>query len=524
MDVPHCPNSTLILITWTLHAIDPQGALMTNFLIRRMGRYSFRRRYPLPIAEILGRTEFVKALGTSDPAEAATRARRVAVEFDDVCAAAMAKPPERALASIPDQPQPFPFTSAPDDSAAILASLPELMKTIILSVIERQSKDPYNWRADVAWRKSAALAHVDGKMPYGYLMHPAKAQAALDALALIESGKHLAFLSQSPINNPAPISIGQPSTPDVANAALSLEAFDISFGQYKIGKTIHRTSSARRVALRVLQLPCTQEQARASIQRWCGTELERGKSASAVRTELSGVVAILKHHEGWESFSLPKTGETKALVGAGVAKRDARKPMPVRIVQEVLKTLPQHLPRGGARWHASALLLALYGMRPRELVGAGPESLRVRKDVFGAEILVFHVGENGAKNEASKRSLPVPPDLEPLFRLALSSGACTTETARTRVDRLSNMVRKSIPEGNPDISLYGMRHLFADVSRACGYTDGEFGPLIGHTSKGGITASYGGQAPLDKASEIFNAVRGRLFPDGLAAYLPAELA
>jgi len=83
------------------------------------------------------------------------------------------------------------------------------------------------------------------------------------------------------------------------------------------------------------------------------------------------------------------------------------------------------------------------------------------------------------------------------------------------VDRLSNMVRRSLPEGNSDISLYGLRHTFADVARSCGYSEAEFGPLLGHTSKAGITAVYGGQESLDMAAKIFSDVRTKLFPSGL---------
>jgi hypothetical protein len=40
---------------------------MADYLIRRDGRYSYRRRYPREVAEALKRSEFVKALGTESP-------------------------------------------------------------------------------------------------------------------------------------------------------------------------------------------------------------------------------------------------------------------------------------------------------------------------------------------------------------------------------------------------------------------------------------------------------------------------
>jgi hypothetical protein len=58
---------------------------MSDYLIRRGGRYSFRRRYPIDVAAILGKVEFVKALGTADRREAEKLARFVNVKFDNIC-------------------------------------------------------------------------------------------------------------------------------------------------------------------------------------------------------------------------------------------------------------------------------------------------------------------------------------------------------------------------------------------------------------------------------------------------------
>lgn len=492
---------------------------MPNYLIRRAGRYNYRRRYPVAIAEILGRSEFVQALGTADPAEAARLARRASVEFDIVCDEALAKATQSATAvPNPDIEACIPPSDL-EAARAVIDSLPDIIRKITASVISEGGKNPRGWRDEIAWRKRAAVEHLKGAMPIGIQMHPLQARAALNALEALEAGKPMDIQESHPESPPKAIE------PVLASTAvtLSTKEFEIAFADYKLGKTSHRTRSAHRTALKILTLPCTQEEARAAMQLWCGAELKRGKTASAVRTELSGVVALLKSHPGWESLTLPKTGEARALKGAGIAKKDGRKPMSVQVVRDVLKRLPEHLPRNGERWHATALLLALYGMRPRELLAASPDALRMRRDVFDKEVLVFNVGENGAKNEASKRALPVPAELEPVFRLALSAGACCTETARTRVDRLSAMVKKAIPEGNANITLYGMRHTFADVARACRYTDAEFGVLLGHTNKAGLTAIYGGEAPLDKLTEILAAVQQKLFPEGLAGYLPTTL-
>ena len=39
-----------------------------SYLTRRDGRYSYRRRFPADVADVVGRVEYRKALGTADGA------------------------------------------------------------------------------------------------------------------------------------------------------------------------------------------------------------------------------------------------------------------------------------------------------------------------------------------------------------------------------------------------------------------------------------------------------------------------
>ncbi|MHA6908571.1 DUF6538 domain-containing protein [Ralstonia pseudosolanacearum] len=54
----------------------------TNYLIKRGGRYSLRRKIPQDLRKHYGRVEIVRALGTSDPDEAKRRVREKAVQMD----------------------------------------------------------------------------------------------------------------------------------------------------------------------------------------------------------------------------------------------------------------------------------------------------------------------------------------------------------------------------------------------------------------------------------------------------------
>jgi integrase len=73
---------------------------MCTHLIRRGGRYSIRRRVPSDLISIVGRREVVRALGTSDRAEAVWRCRLEGVRLDAEWAAIRGKP----AAFLPPQP------------------------------------------------------------------------------------------------------------------------------------------------------------------------------------------------------------------------------------------------------------------------------------------------------------------------------------------------------------------------------------------------------------------------------------
>jgi len=494
---------------------------MSDYLIRRGGRYSFRRRYPIDVAAILGKVEFVKALGTADRREAEKLARLVNVKFDNSCEEVL-----RSLAKTPAEP-----SGAADDSTShqsdeevtktVLERLPSIIRTMTESVIAEQSRNRAGWADVISWQKRALKAQVAGQMPASIARHPLEARAALEALEAAARGEPMSVASNLP--SPPLVAGTPPIRPVEKDSLLDRERLNAAFEDYSFGKSPRRVALALRQANKVLHLPCSREEAVAAISKRCTDELSKDKKRASIWTEASAVIAVLKHVPGWHNFEVPKVGALKQLKGAGRASQDARSPMPVSVLHTVLENLPKNLPRGGGYWHATLLLCALYGLRPSELLRSGLEALQIYKDVFDVERLTFKVGLNGAKNNASKRYLPVTEELRPLFELALSMGSCSPETARTRVERLNGLVKKSQSPSDTLHTLYTVRHLFADVARSCNYSEEQFGPLLGHTSKADMTRAYGGPPPLDFNAELLSAVQRKLFPVGLADFWPAEL-
>ena len=493
---------------------------MANYLIRRIGgRYSYRRRYPTEVAALLGRSEFVQALGTADPKEAARLARAVAVAFDKACEDALRKAAHSVAEAAATVEGESVRRTDREVAKGVLDSLPGIMRAVTESVIAEQVRNEKGWRDDVAWRRRATLAHIAGEMPPGIQMNPVVAQAALKALDAAANGVPLSFDNSPPFQESALCSV--PNDPvALENIVLTEVALDSALSSYARDKSSRRKQVARRCANQALRLPCSQQDAVKSISQWCISELAREKKPASIWTEASAVIALLKFVPGWHAFNVPKVGDLRSLRGAGKSRKESKAPMSVALLHDVLRTLPAHLPRNGNYWHATLLLCALYGFRPGELLQSGVESLQTRTDLFGQERMVFKVGLNGAKNEASKRDLPVSDDLLPLFQLALSQGACIPETTRTRVERLNKLVKKACGTKGHGLTLYSVRHTFADVARACNYSDAQIGPIMGHTSASSITATYGGSASLDQAEEILAAVKIKLFPAGLEPFSP----
>jgi integrase len=502
---------------WSLHV----GHRMADYLIRRNGRYSYRRRYPSEVAEVIGRTEFVKALGTADRTEAARLARQVSVKFDNECESALRTIAETPAEAFEPTDEKTPHLSNSDVTQSVLSRLPGIIRMATEFVIAEQAQNT-RWKHIVSLQRRALEAHIAGEMPVSIAMHPLEARTALKAIDAAVRGEPMKF----PTGHLKPaetIPETMPGACPTHSQNLCQRDFEAALAEYAHGKSHRRKMLAHRQAMRVLHLPCTHQQAVAAISNWCKDALTAGKKPSSVWTEASSVIALLKYVPGWHAFAVPKVGELKQLRGAGAARRDARAPMPVPTLHRVLRSLPLHLPRDGEYWHAVVLVCALYGLRPGEVLRCGAESLQERETVFGGKQLIYRVGLHGAKNLSSERDLPVPPDLRGLFQLALSRKQCNPETAKTRVDRINVLVRKAQGEGAVLHSMYSIRHLFADIARTCGFADAEIGPIMGHKARSGITSVYGGAGTLENESRLLRAVQAKLFPNGLAEFLPASM-
>ncbi|MNF49614.1 hypothetical protein D3C84_308910 [compost metagenome] len=472
-----------------------------SYVTRRDGRYFYRRRFPTEVAEIVGRAEFRKALGTADRKEADRLARQVSVEFDRVCTDALTQTAQQARGESPGSKVGAPPRVTAEAILARLQTIVEKATRSAIEALEPSQRHAPTWAAEMAWRKEALLAIAEGKHPGAADYSPIEAMAVYRNIEALERGELLSLGSATP--EPAAPARALSDDPDSRTAAEFKEALEGYCSRVSSG----RADIVRSLAERVLRWPSTQAQQVQRIMQYAEAKLAAGGKPSSAHTQAAGLITVLRELPGWERISLPRNGSTARTVRqGGQLQADARDAMPLGVVQEVLQGLDD---RGDAVDVAAARLLVRYGLRPIELLQEGPEALAEREDILHNRELVFHAGLSGAKNSASRRCLPVHADDVELFKLVLGArGEAGEKRARARIQRLSAAVRIQLRGKPGKLSLYSLRHTCADLLRAVGATPDEVGGVLGHTAKGSkATSIYGGKAPLHRPRALLAKVR-----------------
>ncbi|HKR44038.1 MAG TPA: site-specific integrase [Paraburkholderia sp.] len=105
---------------------------MCTHLIRRGGRYSIRRRVPSDLISVVGKQEFVRALGTADRAEAVRRCRLEGVRMDNEWAALRGESAAASVIAQPPAPRPaVPLSAQPVSKASKPAAKGHMLSKVI---------------------------------------------------------------------------------------------------------------------------------------------------------------------------------------------------------------------------------------------------------------------------------------------------------------------------------------------------------------------------------------------------------
>lgn len=484
---------------------------MSDHLMKRDGRFIYRRRFPVEVASIVGRVEFRKALGTSDRKEALQLARVVSVDFDRTCAEALA---QRAIGGGTGVLQALDRAAPPVTAERILERLRAVVDGATRSAVEAlepSQRQAPTWAAELEWRKAALQAIADGKHPGAADYNPAEAMAALRALDALERGE-------------VP-TLGQPSTPEPANAVPSIATvseqlaplqrarhgqtaaaeFQGTLDKYLAQATPRRGQQVQTLCREALRWPATPAEQVQSILDYGQRRLAQGMKASSLNTSTNAILAVLRCMPGWEGIKLPKLDATAKTIRSGAgARKEARQPIPVAMLTACIQNMQDTAPDVDC---AALLILARYGLRPSELLREGPNALTMREDIMGGKELVFQAGLSGRKTDASRRDLPVHDADARLFSLVLAERGEPADLGRRteqRVRRLHDLLGRRLPAG---YTLYGVRHTVADLMRHAGATEQEAGAILGHVGRQSMTSIYGGKSALKAQRELLDKVR-----------------
>lgn len=439
-----------------------------DHLARRGGRYYYRRRVPTDLVVALGTKEVMKALGTSDPAEARAKARVWAVQFDAVFAKAAGRRMEAPWSGLHldewgrDPWEPADQSETEDDRDARLR----------------------------AWFVEAMERIVGGQ--------------ARELLAAIVEGRGAPVAAKA-----APPSTGVVREPSISDD--SRDWADVIKEWERIRAPAASTVKAGHNAINYLWEAC----GRISPQQVTRTHLttfqthlrESGRATATVRMQVSYIKTFLAIALDMGVVRANPWAGTRTEVGKQDAKI-ARVPFSSSDLRVVVDQCSQErLP--SRKW---VPLIGLYtGMRIEEICQLAPADLRQEsyKDSTGKrkDVYVFYVTDEGEgqglKNAASRRRIPVHKELvrrgfikyaqaQTGTRLFPDLHAQIGSRESAQFSRwFGACLRKRWGITDKRKTFHSFRHTFKDLLREHGVPEDVSDALSGHTN-GSVARNYGG--------------------------------
>lgn len=472
-----------------------------NFLHRKGNGsiWYYRRRYPAAVAKVLSKAVFMRSLQTHDKQEATKLSRAVSVEFDKVCASALA-----AQKHTPDTSTSLD-THAPDHTEAVRTGSPD-PRLAIPSLVQQAVDSLLSYPADEylqqrEWRLAILGLMERGKFPRGVAgsepLHPAQAAAVAAAIA-----NPLQATCVAPSPTTAPATIPPVHLPVDIPRALALYREKVGINRYR------QISSA----LKRMALIGTTEAVQQQLKEWAERRLQEVQPRT-VKVTLTGLVSCLR-------CVLPdlKSPELRALRGVLEPKADDKQSATVATVRAILHAAENRQSRVNdnvsARWDALVLrCLAILGCRPSELLTPGASVLTECQDIYDNRWTVLRIQQ--AKNKSSLRDIPINAKVLPLTELR--EFLTWRDTTRLKVQasvnslnmRLRSRYLKDVPN-KEGVTTYSLRHTWAAIAKSQDIDFEIRERLMGHKVPGMATV-YGEGIPMRKALDAVEAIHSTLF-------------
>lgn len=395
---------------------------------------------------------------------------------------------------------------APRSAESVLAGVPALIRLAAIRVIEEQQRNPKGWQDVIkGWQSFYEFMKV-GAVP-SVAQRPAnEAQAILNGIELAVRGQPLP-------SEHVPRTVGNTAQPEVTPPKEQHETWEVLCGRaldeyrHKVGTPRYKLALSKLPGVTVRS--STELDIQEGLRNWCNARLREVKPRT-VKTQLDCMVSALK-------CVLPKltAPAQRELQGVMQPRVGDRQSMPVQEIRKAIQAF-QNRPTpakvrndyggGASQFDAIAVeVLAVLGMRPRELIQATTNALVTKVDVFGQEGLFLRLVDG--KNRASEREIPLSDgtrEVVPIHRLRemLEWHERNQRAPHGSVSALGTRFKKMTGGG----TLYQMRHSWKDVA-VNAEVDSELRErLMGHKVPG-VSAVYGSGIPLARGLDALLLVR-----------------
>ena len=497
---------------------------MAEFLHKKDGSslWYFRRRFPQDVAKVVGKSMHMQSLQTTNKREAERLSRRVSVEFDTICHEARLKcDAVRLNTELMHVETAEPASVANADALAVaqagmvLAKVPGLVRLAASRVVEEQQRNPKGWLAVVQGWQSFYGAMLKGQVP-GVAQRPAiEAQAFLNGIELAVLGQPI---PQEPDRQSSAIqsSVQQPiltQTGNESNAETWTALCDRALREYrhKVGEQRYKLAVSKLPEVKVTG--CTALEIQEGLRDWCNARLQVVQPRT-VKGQLDCMVSALRCV--LPKLTAPVVRELKGVMQPSVNDRQSMPIQEIRSAVQAFKNRPapakvrKDYGGGASQFDAIAVeVLAVLGMRPRELIQARPDDLVTKMDAFGKQGLYLRLADG--KNKASEREIPLSDgtrEVLPVQRLRemLEWQEKNSRSSHGAVSSFQTRFKEMTGGG----TLYQMRHSWKDVAVNAGVDSELRERLMGHKVPG-VAAVYGSGIPLASGLDAIEAVRSVIF-------------
>lgn len=471
----------------------------------------YRRRYPVEVAKTLRKgTHMMRSLETANKREAERLSRAVSVQFDTLCEEArrehmFQKEVRQEIVQGAEAERVASTVSAAGADVqrspeSVLARVPELIRLAATRVVEEQQRDPQGWSDTIRRWKDLYSSALKSPMPSPGPQTAIEAQACLNGIELAVQGQPIppepatqSSAMQSSVQQPILTQAGNESNTETW-AALCDRA--LREYQHKVGEQRYKLAVSKLPGVKVRS--SSESDIQEGLRDWCNARLQVVQPRT-VKGQLDCMVSALRCV--MPKLITPVLRELKGVMQPSVNDRQSMPIQEIRSAVQAFKNRPapakvrKDYGGGASQFDAIAVeVLAVLGMRPRELLTATSGALIVKTDAFGKQGLYFRVVDG--KNKASERMIPLNDGTREVLNIKRLREMLEWQEKNLRsphgaVSSLGARFKKM----TGSYTQYQMRHSWKDVAVNAGVDSELRERLMGHKVPG-VSAVYGSGIPL----------------------------